>query len=268
MGKIKRKIILVDDINFHLINTKNRLKEHYEIYPAQTAAILFDILENMIPEIILLDIQMPKVDGFEILKMLKSDSRYFEIPVIFFTGHKSKANIIKGMSMGAVDFITKPFKDTDVIERIENQLDPEKREKNRAIVLTVDDSPSILREINTVLREQYIVYGLPSPENAKELLETITPDLFILDYQMPEITGFDLVPIIRAIPEHEKTPIVFLTSEGSFKNLSTALELGASDFLVKPIDPAVLRQKIAVLLVDYLMQRQIRNLIHHPDDDE
>ena len=266
MDKRKRKIILVDDVNFHLVNTKNRLKEHYEIYPAQDAEILFEILENIVPELILLDINIPKIDGFEILKMLKSDARYFEIPVIFFTGNKNKANIIKGMTLGAVDFITKPFKDSDVIESIENQLDPEKRKKNRPIVLTVDDSPSILREINTVLKEQYIVYGLPSPENATELLETITPDIFILDYQMPAITGFDLVPIIRAIPEHEKTPIVFLTSEGTFNNLSKAIELGASDFLVKPIDPPALREKIALYLVDYLLQRQMRTLKFDFDD--
>ena len=266
MEKAKRKLILVDDINFHLVNTKNRLKEHYEIYPAQDAEILFEILENIIPELILLDINIPKVDGFEILKRLKSDARYFEIPVIFFTGNKNRANIIKGMTLGAVYFITKPFKEKEAIECIENQLDPKKREKNRPIILAVDDSPSILREINTVLKEQYIIYGLPSPENATELLETITPDLFILDYQMPAITGFDLVPVIRAIPKYEKTPIVFLTSEGTFNNLSKAIELGASDFLVKPIDPPSLREKIALHLVDYLIQRQMRSLKPNLDD--
>ena len=96
--KKQRKIILVDDVNFHLVNTKLRLKNHYEAYPAQSAEILFDILENIIPELILLDINMPGIDGFKILRKLKSDHRYIDIPVIFLTSHKSKENIVLGMA--------------------------------------------------------------------------------------------------------------------------------------------------------------------------
>ena len=261
MEKRKKKIIMVDDVNFHLVNTKNRLKNHYEIYPALSAEILFDILDNIIPDLILLDINMPEINGFEILKRLKADPKYSGIPVIFFTSNKSKENITKGMALGAVDFIAKPFNDDDLIECIEKQLDLEKRAKNRPIILAIDDSPGILREVNTALREQYIVYGLTTPETVTELLKSVTPDLFLLDYLMPVITGFELIPIIRSLPEHEKTPIVFLTAEGTIKNLSTAINLGANDFVLKPVSADVLREKIAVHLLDYMTRRQLRSVM-------
>jgi len=106
MEKRKKKIIMVDDVNFHLVNTKNKLKNHYEIFTALSSEILFDILENIIPDLILLDINMPEINGFEILKKLKADPQYSGIPVIFFTSNKSKENITKGMALGAVDFMT------------------------------------------------------------------------------------------------------------------------------------------------------------------
>jgi len=66
----------------------------------------------------------------------------------------------------------------------------------------------------------------------------------LLDVMMPKLGGFDLIPIIRRFPEHGKTPIIILTGNGSEECLSTALSLGVSDFMVKPITPKVLREKI------------------------
>ena len=263
MDILKKRIILVDDVHFHLLNTRNRLKTHYEIFPAQSAEILFDILNNLIPDLILLDINIPEVDGFDILKCLKDDDRYSAIPVILFSSHKNEKNIIKGMNLGAVDFITKPYEDNELIECIEKQLDPDKRAKNRPIVLVVDDSPSILREVNSVLRGQYIVYGLTTPQTATDLLQTITPDLFLLDYLMPEITGFELIEIIRKIPGHDETPIIFLTAEGTIENIAVAMSLGACDFIVKPIVADILREKVTQHIADYKTLRQIRTLPFH-----
>ena len=255
-----RKIVVVDDVNFHLLNFIERLKKHYEIYPAQSAEILFEILENITPDLILLDINMPEVDGFKILEKLKTDSPYADIPVIFLTGKTKRQNAIKAIQLGAVDFLTKPFTDEHVIESIEYQLDPEKRRANKPIILAVDDSPIILQEVNYELQEFYTVYTLPDPEKLKDLLKIITPDLFILDYKMPKLSGFELVPIIRDFHAHAETPIIFLTTEGTIDHISTAINLGAFDFMVKPIDPDVLHTKVGASLKDYIIRRRIRTL--------
>ena len=87
-----KKIIVVDDLNFHLISVSERLKKFYEVYPALSTEVLFELLDNFIPDLILLDISMPDTDGFETIDMLKTDPRYKEIPVIFLTGKHDKRN--------------------------------------------------------------------------------------------------------------------------------------------------------------------------------
>ena len=255
-----KKIVLVDDTTYHLLSVKERLKSHYEIFPAQSAEILFDILKKVMPDLILLDINMPKVDGFETIEKLKADADFADIPVIFFTAKNDQSSVRKGLSLGAVDFITKPASNSELIESIENQLDPDKRDRIKPRIIAVDDNPSILQSINHALQKQYHVYTLPHPEAIKEVLKGLTPDLFLLDYQMPNLTGFDLVPIIREHPVHEKTPIIFLTSEGTVAKLGEAIAIGACDFIVKPIDAVILRKKLSSHLVDFKMWQRIQSL--------
>ena len=258
--KVRKKIILVDDIKMHLLSTKDRLKKHYEVYTAQSAEKLFEALAKVKPDLILLDINMPEMDGLEIIVQLKDNARYAEIPVIFLTSECDKKKLIKGMVLGAADFVNKPFSDEALIECIENQLDPGRLETNKPIILAVDDNPSILQSINHMLHDQYKVYTIPKPERLKDILQKLTPDLFLLDCKMPIMSGFDLIPVIRGFEEHEKTPVIFLTSDGTVDNLNVAVNLGACDFMVKPIDETVLREKVAQHLTHYIMRRRIRAL--------
>ena len=124
------------------------------------------------------------------------------------------------------------------------RLDEEEADR-KLIILTVDDSPVILQSVTSVLNDIYKVYALPKPTELEKVLERLTPDLFLLDYLMPDINGFELVPMIRSMEEHKDTPIIFLTSEGTVDTLTAALGLGACDFVVKPFNPEVLREKVA-----------------------
>ena len=256
----KRKIIIVDDVKFHLISFKETMKKHYDLYPAQSIEELMEILEKVKPEMVLLDINMPEANGFEVLKMLKSNELHSGIPVMFLTANMNKETVTKGMRAGAIGFIRKPYKEDNLVERIENELDAEKRAKQVPIILAIDDCLSTLKSINTMLSDNYKVCTLPKPEHIKELLKSLTPDLFLLDCNMPVMSGFDLIPIIRSFPEHSDTPIIFLTSEGTMDNIYVALNNGACDFLVKPIDEEILRSKLAQHLKDFNFLRQIRRI--------
>ena len=116
-------------------------------------------------------------------------------------------------------------------------------------ILAIDDAPVILKTISSVLNDEYKVYGMTHPTTLEKFLQQITPELFLLDYKMPERSGFDLVPIIRSFPEHKNTPIIFLTSLGTIDHISAALALGACDFIVKPFQGNILREKIAKHIV-------------------
>jgi len=104
-----KKIIVVDDVNFSLMMTKTALKNYYDVYPVQSVEALFNLLEKITVDLILMDVNMPGIDGFEGIKQLKADERYAEIPVIFLTSKSDKSSIVKGISLGAVDHVPKPF---------------------------------------------------------------------------------------------------------------------------------------------------------------
>jgi len=256
--------MLVDDDSASRRQGRAILKDLYEVYPFPSAYKMFEVLEVVMPDLILLDIQMPVIDGFETIKRLKGDDRFASIPVMFLTASNDKESVIKGSTLGAAGFITKPFSADDLFQRIESFFiaqgatagseTPEPQEKapeppkGKPVILAIDDAPDILKSVHSILRDKYKVYTLPKPEKLKALLPNIKPDLFLLDYQMPGISGFDLIPLIRAFPEYEETPVILLTSEGTFEHLTVAVDLGAIDFIVKPFDADTLRDKVSKCL--------------------
>ena len=122
MNNFRDKIILVDDNLANLSQGKNILKMFYEVFSAESAAKLFEILENIIPDLILLDIDMPVMDGYETIKILKADKRFADIPVIFLTAKSDINSEREGFDLGAADYVLKPFSAPLLIKRINNQL--------------------------------------------------------------------------------------------------------------------------------------------------
>ena len=122
MENTRRKIILVDDNMSSLTQGRNMLKDSYEVYPAPSAAKLFEILENVLPDLILLDIEMPEMNGYEAIKALKANDRFADIPVIFLTAKNDNNSELEGLDLGATDYVSKPFAAPLLLKRIANQL--------------------------------------------------------------------------------------------------------------------------------------------------
>ena len=121
MDDTRYKIILVDDNMANLTTGRNLLKTFYEVYPAPSAAKFFEILENVTPDLVLLDIEMPEMNGYETIKKFKADSRLTNIPVIFLTAKSDENSELEGFNLGAADYISKPFSGPLLLKRIANQ---------------------------------------------------------------------------------------------------------------------------------------------------
>jgi len=257
MNNVRKKIMMVDDDLVILKIGRQFLKDKYEVFPLPTAEKLFTALEKVIPDVILLDVFMPEVNGVEVIKRLKTDVRYAGIPVIFVSSANDDQSVFEQFKLGAYSTLSKPFSADEIIDCIENCLSDrslgnfqnsskENDEYGKKIIVAVDDAPDTLRMVNSLLRDIYKVYTLTDPEELETFLQKTTPDLFLLDYRMPKLSGTDLIPIIRKFPENKDTPIVFLTSEKSPDFLKEAVKLGASDFIIKPVSAETLREKIAM----------------------
>jgi len=117
----------------------------------------------------------------------------------------------------------------------------------KPVILAVDDSPVILKSVSSLLSDDYKVYTLAKSTLLEKMLDQIAPDLFLLDYNMPEISGLDLIHIIRGFVEHKDTPIMFLTSAGAtdIDSISGATMHEVCDLITKPVQPHILRERIA-----------------------
>jgi len=120
-----KTIFMVDDSDTSLSIAKRALENQYRVLTMSSASRMFIILEKVIPDLIVLDIQMPEMNGFEALNILKSKPLYAGIPVMFLTGCSDRDIEAKGFEMGVVDFISKPFSEPVLLKRIKTQLDIE-----------------------------------------------------------------------------------------------------------------------------------------------
>ncbi|MDR1904244.1 MAG: response regulator, partial [Treponema sp.] len=129
MGSERPTIMLVDDNMTSLTMGKNILQEQYKVYTIPSGTKLFEILVKINPDLILLDIEMPDMDGFQVIKKLQDDKKTADIPVIFLTSRNDTDNELVGLSLGAIDYISKPFSPPLLMKRIENHLLIESQKK-------------------------------------------------------------------------------------------------------------------------------------------
>jgi len=118
-----KTIFVVDDSDTNLSMAENALEDLYCVMTMPSAAKMFTLLEKVTPDLILLDIEMPDMNGFEALQQLKTHDAYSAIPVIFLTGMTDVSTEVQGFELGAVDFIAKPFSAPVLLNRIKTHLD-------------------------------------------------------------------------------------------------------------------------------------------------
>ncbi len=118
-----KKIFVIDDLSTNLKIIYNLLKDFYEVIPISSGIDALKMIgEDHIPDLILLDVMMPEMDGFTVCEKLKENPKTSEIPIIFITADNNTDSIVKGFEIGGSDYITKPFRYKELIARINNHL--------------------------------------------------------------------------------------------------------------------------------------------------
>jgi len=121
-GEMQKTIFVVDDSSTNLAMAEEALEKQYLVITLSSAAKMFTAIEKITPDLILLDIEMPEMSGFEAIKLLKTGNKTADIPVIFLTSLSDSYIEAEGIELGAVDFIIKPFSEPVLINRIKNHL--------------------------------------------------------------------------------------------------------------------------------------------------
>ncbi|MDR3183544.1 MAG: response regulator [Planctomycetaceae bacterium] len=154
MGKTRAMVAIVDDNIANLKIAKSALTDTYNVFTLPSAAKLFDFLERNTPALILLDIDMPEMNGYEAIKILKDRPETRDIPIIFLTGISNEDSEIEGLNLGAVDYISKPFLPPLLHKRVELHLTvQEQKQELETQTRTLTGQSLELQNFNVNLRQ-------------------------------------------------------------------------------------------------------------------
>ena len=258
------RVLVVDDLipNIKLLEAKLNA-EYYVVSTAKSGKEALDFLENNQVDIILLDVMMPEMDGFEVCKLIKTNPKTSHIPVIMVTALSEVEDRVTGLKSGADDFLTKPINDVILMARLKsllrlksiideirirseslNQLGVDQNLVkldfnclNGARVLLVDDDVAQRNNVAKNLSEQKaIVNCLDDEPQVIEELKKTPYDVIMISSQLLKIDSLRLCSHIRSMKEFRHIPILLLVEEDEATTLAKGLEIGANDYLVTPID--------------------------------
>ena len=168
--KQKKHILMVDDVTTNLTCAAEVLKEYYRLSMAKSGAQAIELLMRTKPDLILLDVKMPDMDGYETLVNIKNNPETAMIPIAFLTADTDRESEIKGLRMGAMDFIRKPFEPEVMLSRIEKILELDELRKH----LTISAKKDVLTDLwnRSYMEEEVSKFSLkPNAKGAFLLMD-------------------------------------------------------------------------------------------------
>lgn len=253
---MRYKVLTVDDSKTVRIIVKKAFKSFdCEILEAGNGVEGLAVAAKESPDLILLDVTMPVMDGVEMLTKLKSDVALKGIPVIMLTAEGGRDNVLKIAKIGVRDYLVKPFKEEVLLEKCGRVIDlkplndaPVKAKSifDPADILVVEDKPAIVAQIQEGLKHTpWKVRGVSTHGEAIDQCTRGIPDVVIVSLSLPDDSAFTLFRVIRANIKTKYTPVFALVVKTETATQQQAQTLGFTAVITKPIDLGELETKIA-----------------------
>lgn len=254
---MRYKILTVDDSKTVRIIVKKAFKSFdCEIIEAANGVEGLATAAKEHPDVILLDVTMPVMDGVEMLTKLKSDPSLKGIPVIMLTAEGGRDNVLKIAKIGVRDYIVKPFKEELLMEKVGRIIDLKpisdgasakaKSIFDPATILVVEDKAAIIQQIQEgVKHTPWKITGVNTSGEAIDFCGKTPPDLVIISLSLPDEAAFSLFRLLRTNVKTKYTPIFGLVVKTDAAAQQQAQQVGFSSIVTKPIEIADLEAKIA-----------------------
>jgi len=285
-----QKILIIEDnkLNLKLIRTI-LLISNFKVYEAENAEVGFQMIEEHRPDIILMDIQLPGMDGLTATRRIKASENYKDIPIIALTAKAMDGDEQKALAAGCDGYIVKPINTQGFISTLnncienstpncQNQTTKQQATESQEVdtldhrIKNIEDAFSQRRKIlivdderlNVQLMEKQLAHysydtiAAYCGEDALIIAEKELPDLIILDVVMPGIDGFEVIRAIRANKRTADIPIILCTVLNGKEDRIRGLNMGADEFLNKPIMFEELVARVRSLIRIKAYQEQIK----------
>ncbi len=264
-------VLVVDDNEMNRDVLSRRLeKEEINVTTAENGREALEMLEVEAFDLVLLDLMMPDVDGFTVLKTVKSNLRLESIPIIMVTAANDTKSVVNCINLGAVDYIAKPFDSLLLKSRVWRQLtkktgqaqttpNPNTVPKQLARILVVDDG-AVNRELLETRLKKYghYVFAVGNGSDAIKELKEKNYDLVLLDIMMPHMDGFQVLSEIRQIPRLTRTSVIMVSAVDDPHSIKKCMALGASDYIAKPFNSVILKARIDSFLMANTVSSPVR----------
>lgn len=258
------RVMVVDDIlpNVKLLEAK-LMSEYYDVITAESGPEALEKLQEEQPDIILLDVMMPGMDGFEVCRRIKADPKIAHIPIVMVTALTDKEDRVKGLEAGADDFLSKPINDVALMARVRSlvrlkmTIDEWRVRENTARQLGVsEDAASVMQQPvdnakiliiedqdfeiekfgQTLQVDDDQVYFSTNGMDALKKVAEQPFDLLIVSLNLENEDGLRLSSHLRSNETTRAVPILMVGSEDDMDKVARGLEMGAHDYVLRPVD--------------------------------
>ena len=268
------RVLVVDDIlsNVKLLEAKLSA-EYFEVVTAFNGLEALAKIEEHSPDIVLLDVMMPGMDGFEVCRRIKANPKIAHVPVVMVTALDQPSDRVAGLDAGADDFLTKPVDDAALFARVRSLVrlkmmtdelrmrettgqsmglvDPAESMSEPAPagrILIIEDRPESLAWFIGALEGANDVTAADSFEEAMVRVRGGDYDLIVVSLGLRTFDGLRLCSQLRSLPEARHVPILVVVSDGDRRKLTQALEMGVNDYLTRPVDKNELTARVRTQL--------------------
>lgn len=257
------RVLVVDDILANVKLLEARLQaEYFEVLTAYSGPEALDVCARERVDVVLLDVMMPGMDGFEACRRLKSDPATQDVPVIMVTALDQPSDRLQGLEAGADDFLTKPVDEIALITRVKNlarlkMLDDEMalraastdqitlardaatvldRSNSGGRLLLVDDHPRSAVRILEPLSKVHDTFLERGIQTAMDKINTFNFDLVIVSLGLSNADGLRFCSQIRSLERTRHLPLIILVDLDDDGRLLRGLDMGVNDYLIRPVD--------------------------------
>ncbi len=264
------RVMVVDDIlaNVRLLEAKLE-SEYFEVSTAMNGIDALEKIQRVRPDIVLLDVMMPGMDGIEVCRRIKSNPQTRHIPVVMVTALDQPEDRVRGLEAGADDFLTKPVNDVALFSRVkslvrlkmlidellarnsngENMLLRDDiigaEDMNRpGRILLIDDHDQLAKRIEKAIAKHHRLDFIDNPVEALRKVEEEDYELLMVNLDMESYDGLRLCSQLRSLEKNRQVPILIIIDPDETRRMARALEMGVNDYLMRPIDRQELLARI------------------------